>query len=179
MENGNTGAPWPYPCALELTLIVGETLRMELSTENTGETDFVISEALHPYFRVGDIGAVKITGLAGCDYWDKVGLSTLKIQDGIIRFSGETDRIYIDTAAECVIEDDMLKRRIRISKSGSLSTVIWTPWTAKAGRMGDLGQPDGWREMVCVESANAVENSVTVAAGTRHTLMVKYSAESL
>ncbi len=73
----------------------------------------------------------------------------------------------------------MLKRRIRIAKSGSLSTVVWTPWTDKAERMGDLGQPDGWREMLCVESANAFDNAVRVEAGTRHTLMAIYHAEPL
>jgi hypothetical protein len=33
--------------------------------------------------------------------------------------------------------------------------------------------------MVCVESANALENAVTVKAGGRHTLAVEYRAESL
>ena len=119
---------------------------MELSTENTVKSDFVISEALHAYFR---IGAARVTGLADCDYWDKAGVSTLKKQNGIIQFACETDRVHISTAAECVIEDDRLKRRIRVAKSGSFSTVVWTPWTTKAGRMSYLWQPDGWREMVC------------------------------
>lgn len=174
-----TKAQWPQACALDLTVIVGETLRMELTTENSGAEAFVIGEALHTYFRIGDIGAARVTGLEGCDYWDKVGGSTLRKQDGAITFSGETDRVYIDTAAECVIEDGRLKRRIHIAKSGSLSTVVWTPWTEKANKMGDMGQPDGWREMVCVESANAIDNVVTVAPGARHTLIVEYRAESL
>ena len=178
-ESEKSRAQWPHAARLELAVSIGETLRMELSTENTGASDFVIGEALHAYFRIGDIGAVRVTGLSGCDYWDKVGGSTLKKQDGIIRFAGETDRVYINTAAECAIEDDALKRRVRITKSGSLSTVVWTPWTAKADRMGDLGQPDGWREMLCVESANAIDNAVRVAAGTRHTLIVEYRAEPL
>ena len=179
IENGKTHAYWPHEASLDLTVIVGDTLRMELTTENTGSSGFAVSEALHAYFRIGDIGAARVLGLAGCEYWDKVGGSTLKKQDGIIRFVGETDRVYINTAAECIIEDDNLKRRIRVAKSGSISTVVWTPWTAKAERMGDLGQPEGWREMLCVESANAPENEVHVAPGTKHTLMVEYCAESL
>jgi D-hexose-6-phosphate mutarotase len=178
-ENEKTRAQWPYSCSLDLTVIIGEMLRMELSTKNTGESDFTISEALHTYFKISDIGAVRVTGLAGCDYWDKVGGSTLKRQDGIIQFAGETDRVYINSATECAIEDDGLKRRIRVSKSGSLSTVVWTPWTEKAERMGDLGQPDGWREMLCVESSNAFDNMVQVAPGTKHTLVVEYRAEPL
>lgn len=179
VESEKTRIQWPHDCTLDLTVIVGEALRMEMTTENTGAEAFVVGEALHTYFRIGDIGAVRVTGLEGCDYWDKVGGSTLRKQEGAIGFSGETDRVYVNTAAECVIEDDKLKRRIRIAKSGSLSTVVWTPWTEKADKMGDMGQPDGWREMVCVESVNAVDNVVTVAAGTRHTLTAVYRAEPL
>lgn len=178
-ESQKTRAVWPHDARLDLTVRVGETLRIELATENTGVSEFVISEALHAYFKIGDIGAVRVNGLSGCDYWDKVGGSTLKKQEGTIQFAVETDRVYINTASECVIEDERLKRRIHVAKSGSLSTVVWTPWTAKAERMGDLGQPDGWREMLCVESANAIDNVVHVAAGTKHTLVVEYSAESL
>jgi D-hexose-6-phosphate mutarotase len=179
VESEKTRAQWPHDCTLDLTVIVGETLRMELTTGNTGTDDFVIGEALHTYFRIGDIGEVRVKGLENCDYWDKVGGSELKKQSGDIHFSGETDRVYINTAAECVIEDDKLKRRIHVAKSGSRSTVVWTPWTEKADKMGDMGQPDGWREMVCVESVNAMENVVKVAAGTRHTMLVEYRAESV
>jgi len=95
MESDKTRAQWPHACTLDLTVIVGETLRMELTTENTGAADFVIGEALHTYFQIGDIGAVRVTGLAGCDYWDKVGGSTLRRQVGAISFSGETrSRLY-------------------------------------------------------------------------------------
>jgi D-hexose-6-phosphate mutarotase len=52
--------------------------------------------------------------------------------------------------------------------------VVWTPWNEKADKMGDFG-PDGWRRMVCVESANALENVVTVAAGESHRMSVEYS----
>jgi D-hexose-6-phosphate mutarotase len=174
-----TRAQWPHDCTLDLTVIAGETLRMEMTTENTGASDFVIGEALHTYFRIGDIGEVRVKGLENCDYWDKVGGSTLKKQSGDIHFSGETDRVYVNTAAECAIEDDKLKRRIHVAKSGSLSTVVWTPWSEKANKMGDMGQPDGWREMVCVESVNAMENVVKVAAGARHTMIVEYRVESI
>jgi D-hexose-6-phosphate mutarotase len=179
VESDKTRAQWEHPCNVDLTVIVGDTLRMEMATENTGTTDFVIGEALHTYLQISDIGTVSVTGLNGCEYWDKVGGSNLRKQDGAITFTGETDRVYINTAAECVIQDDKLKRRIHISKSGSLATVVWTPWTEKANKMGDMGQADGWREMVCVESVNAIDNVVTVTAGTRHTLIVEYRAESI
>jgi D-hexose-6-phosphate mutarotase len=179
LANAKTRAQWPHEARLGLKVIVGETLRMELTTENTGASDFVISEALHTYLRVGDIGSVRVTGLSNCEFWDKVGGSTLKKQQGVISFSGETDRVYMNTPEECVIEDDLLNRKIYIAKTGSLSTVVWTPWIEKANKMGDMGQPDGWREMLCVESGNALGNAVTIPAGGRHTLAVEYCAESL
>jgi D-hexose-6-phosphate mutarotase len=178
VTSDQTRAQWPHDCNVDLSVTVGETLRMELTTENTGAADFVIGEALHTYLQIGDIGEVRVTGLDGNDYWDKVGRSNLRKQDAAIAFSGETDRVYINTVAECVIEDDKLKRRVFITKSGSQSTVVWTPWAEKANKMGDMGQPDRWREMVCVESANAIDNLVTVAAGAKHSLCVEYRAET-
>ena len=177
VENEKTRAQWPHDCHLDLTVIAGETLRMELTTENRGGSDITIGEALHTYFHIGDIEAVRVKGLEGCEYWDKVGESTRRKQDGAIRFSGETDRVYINTSAACVIEDERLKRSIHIAKSGSLSTVVWTPWVEKAAKMGDMGLPDGWREMVCVESANAMENIVRVPSGCSHSLIVEYRAK--
>jgi D-hexose-6-phosphate mutarotase len=74
-----------------------------------------------------------------------------------------------------VIDDAPLNRRIIIEKSGSQSTAVWNPWTAKAATMGR----DGWKEMVCVESANALGNVVTVKVGESHSLAATYSVESL
>jgi len=179
VDSDKTRAQWEHSCNVELSVVVGETLRMSLTTENTGTQDFVIGEALHTYLQISDIGAVRVMGLDGCEYWDKVGGSVLKKQAGAVTFASEVDRVYINTAAECVIHDDKLKRCIHIKKSGSQSTVVWTPWVEKATKMGDMGQPDGWREMVCIESVNAIENVVTVAAGTKHALVVEYTASSL
>ena len=179
IESEKTRAQWHHASMVELTVVVGETLRMELTTTNTGVEDFVIGEALHTYFHISDIGAVSVTGLEGCEYWDKVGGSVLRQQTGAIQFAGETDRVYVNTAAECVIVDPELQRRIHVAKSGSLSTVVWTPWVDKANKMGDMGQPDGWREMVCVESANALENVVNVPAGTQHSLIVEYRTSEI
>jgi len=90
----------------------------------------------------------------------------------------EVDRVYVDTTSDCIIEDRGLKRAIRIAKQGSRSTVVWNPWTEKADKMGDFGH-DGHRGMVCVESANAFDNVVTVTPGETHRMAVVYSVEAL
>ena len=46
----------------------------------------------------------------------------------------------------------------------SLCSVVWNPAAAKAQRMGDFGDEE-WRDMVCVEVAQAGSGAVQVAAG--------------
>ena len=178
VETEQTRAQWPHPSRVELKVVVGKSLKAELITTNLGDSDIRIGEALHTYFQIGDIAEIKVLGLEGCEYVDKVGPVTRRTQEGTATFAGEVDRVYVNTEATCVIEDSRLKRRIVIATSGSRSTVLWTPWTEKADKMGDFG-PDGWRRMVCVESVNALENVVVVPAGQSHAMSVEYSAEAL
>ena len=178
INSDQTRAMWNHPCKLTLAVTVGETLKLTLTTGNLGDDAFVIGEALHTYFQVGDIARTRVLGLEGCEFLDKAGGSVRRRQQGALTFSAETDRIYVNTAADCVIEDPQLQRRIRIAKSGSQSTVVWTPWAEKADRMGDFG-PDGWRAMLCVESANALENLVSVPGHASHGMSVEYSLTAL
>lgn len=178
VDSEQTRAQWPHPSSVELRATVGRHLRVTLTTRNLGDQPFVLGEALHTYFRVGDIGAIRVTGLDGVGYVDKVDGGARKTQAGAIGFDGEVDRVYLGTESTCVIEDAQLNRRIVVAKQGSRSTVLWTPWHEKADKMGDFG-PDGWRRMVCVESGNALDDIVTVPAGGSHVLTVDYSAESL
>jgi D-hexose-6-phosphate mutarotase len=180
-DSEHTRALWPHHFHLELQLTIGMSLDVELITTNTGIEDFVIGEALHTYFQVSDIESVRVLGLDGAEFVDKVHGGRRVRQEGAVRFHGEVDRVYLNSAGDCAIEDAELHRRIHISKSGSRSTVVWTPWAQKAAQMGDLGRgakdQGGWREMVCVESGNALENTVHVAPGAEHRLGVLYRVE--
>ena len=93
-------------------------------------------------------------------------------------FTQETDRVYLDTQSDCIIKDPGLSRQIRISKDGSDSTIVWNPWAEKAEQMGDMGD-SGYLNMVCVESANAARNNVTIPPKGEHRLSVVYSVEPL
>ena len=172
-------AQWPHACNVRLVVTVGQMLAMELITENTSNAAFEISEALHTYFAISNVDNIRITGLEGCAYLDKVEGFRRKTQIGAITIASEVDRVYINTEVDCLIEDRGLKRRIRIAKRGSRSTVVWNPWTEKTMKMGDLGSDTGYRGMVCVESANAAENTISIAPGATHSLCVVYSAEAM
>lgn len=178
IETDATRAQWPHASSAQLEVTVGDKLRVELVTQNNGKEAFILGEALHTYFQISDVAQMTIRGLEGCDYLDKVGEPARRTQQGGIVIESEVDRVYVDTPADCVIEDKGLKRAIRIAKIGSLSTVVWNPWTEKANKMGDFGE-NGFRNMVCVESANAFDNLVTVKAGETHRLAVVYSVEAL
>ncbi len=173
-----TRTQWPHPSGAQLEITVGATLKVELATRNSGAEAFALGEALHTHFHVSDLANVRITGLEGCEYLDKVGAPARRRQDGAVAIASEVDRIYLDVPGDCLIEDGGLRRRIRIAGTGARSAVVWNPWIEKAEKMGDFG-PDGYRGMVCVETANAADNVVTVAPGTEHRMAAVYSVELL
>ncbi len=171
-----TRALWPHAAELECHVTVAAALEIDLVTRNTGSESITIGEALHTYFEVSDVRRVRIEGLEECHYLDKVDGGRRRQQAGPVTFVAETDRIYLDTVADCLIDDPGLARRIRIRKRGSRSTVVWNPWIEKAARMGDLGE-DGYLHMVCVETANAADDVVTIPPGAEHHLAVRYELE--
>lgn len=104
-DNADTRALWDFAFDLELTVTVGTTLTMALTSRNTGDQPFTLTDALHSYFCVADIDHTLVRGLEGCDYLDKLQNFARARQSGAITFTGETDRIYVDTTADCVIDD--------------------------------------------------------------------------
>jgi len=164
---------WPHPmmCALHITF--GSTLQLELVTTNQSDEAITITQALHTYFAIGDIAAVTVNGLDSCTYLDKPDHFNPKQQHGSISFASEVDRVYLDTTGDCLIHDEQFQRTIRITKSGSASTIVWNPWQQRAAEMGDMGK-DGFRSMLCVESANAASNKITIAPAMSHTLSACY-----
>ena len=169
-----TRALWPHPFQLDIEITVGDTLRVELVTHNTGNDSITISQALHSYFRVGDITSVSVLGLDGINYIDKANDSARKTQAGPLTISSEVDRIYIDTSGDLTIDDASLERKISIASSGCSTAVVWNPWVEIAASMADLDDDD-YLQMLCVETANAGPETVTIAAGDCYRLTAEYS----
>ncbi len=167
------------PFELELSVKCGKKLEVELSTLNSGKTDFKLTEALHSYFSVSDIRKVSISGLDEAGYVETAGgIRENRVQSGDILFSSEVDRVYSGSVCDCLISDPGLGRKIRISKGGSRTTVVWNPWIAKSAKMPDYGDNE-YPEMVCVETANAASDSVTVGPGNTHKMKTVISSEDL
>ncbi|HEB92349.1 MAG TPA: D-hexose-6-phosphate mutarotase [Gammaproteobacteria bacterium] len=178
LQDADTRRLWPHEAALLLLVNVGEGLQMDLLTRNTGSEVFTVTQALHTYFAVSDVREVSVRGLEDVAYIDKVADGARGKQSGPVTFSAETDCIYLDQGAECVIDDPGLQRRIIIRRKGSRSMVVWNPWVEKSAAMVDMGE-GVYRGMLCVEASNAAEDAVRIEPGGEHRLQVSYRLATL
>jgi glucose-6-phosphate 1-epimerase len=176
--NSMTQTPpdWPHAAELRLRIRLDGRLHIQLLTHNLGDTPLTISQALHSYFAVSDINQVSVEGLHGCRYIETLEDWQQRQQDGPLLFSGETDRIYLDTPASLSILDRAWQRRIQLHSSGSESAVLWNPWIDKAQRLSQFAA-DAWPGMLCIEHANVLDDIRVLAAGEQHQLDLSFWAE--
>jgi D-hexose-6-phosphate mutarotase len=170
---------WPQDFRLSLEVRLGASLRLTLTTEHRGNAPCEITQGLHTYLRVGDIREAAILGLVDTPFLDKTHDMIRDVQhEQALRLTGETDRIYLDTLAEVIVEDPVLHRRLHVRKEGSRSTVVWNPWETKAGAFPDM-RADEYRHMLCVETTNAGEDRVLLPPGGVHRLVSEIFASPL
>lgn len=150
--------------ALELTIRpTADGFAQTLTATNLGQKSHTIQLAFHPYFRVSDITAVQVEGVA----------------DQPVDFDGSlVDRAFAVTPASDLgtespvrIVDETAGRVISVYGFGSDHTVVWNPGEEKTATMSDVG-PDEWRQFVCVEPAKLGLNKggVTLPTGGSATL---------
>lgn len=168
-DSPDTHRSWPHAFRLGLLITIGAALHVDLQIENTDRQPWLCSGALHSYLHVGDVSRIAITGLEAIAYIDRLAQGALRTQSGPLHISAETDRIYLDTPATCMVDDPSLQRRLVIEKRGSLATVIWNPWRERAHHLPDLGD-DEYQQMICVEAANVADHAMQLAPGATHTL---------
>jgi D-hexose-6-phosphate mutarotase len=168
------------PFVVEYVVTVSESLGLELLVTNKSKDEaFTFENCLHTYFEVGDISAVSVMGLKGVSYLDKVANFAKKKEAGdSLRVSSEVDRVYLETTETVEIQDQKLGRKVRVEKHGSVSTVVWNPWIAKAQQMPDFGN-DEYQRMICVESGNVAANSIRLPPNETSRLSVKLSSAPL
>ncbi len=176
VDTAETREIWDYSFDIAIAITVGSSLTIELITQNTGQEPFSITQALHTYFQIADINQLAVLGLAGKAYLDKVDDGKQKTQAGAVTFSGECDRIYLDVPSELVIEDRAGNRNIKITATNSKTAIVWNPEADISANMADLGDQD-YINFVCVETANAANEIIEVAAGDHYKIAANYSVE--
>jgi glucose-6-phosphate 1-epimerase len=163
-------------------LTIGRRLGMQLTVANDGAEPLVFEEALHTYFAVTDVRTSAVRGLQQTAYLDKRdpevdGTPKRKLQEEEpLVLTRTTDRVYVDSASTCVVDDQEGGRSIRVDKVSSATTIVWNPWEELTAKLADM-EPEGWQGMVCVETANAGPNAVTLAPGAVHTMRANVTVE--
>jgi glucose-6-phosphate 1-epimerase len=158
---------WPAEFRLVYRVTFASELRLELVVTNTGKTPLRFEEALHAYHRVGNILTTRVGGLYTVQYIDKTDSNRKKIQQGEIAIVSETDRVYLNTSDAIELEDPVLRRRTRVAKENSRTTVVWNPWVQKAHSLSDFAD-DEWMQMICIETSNVSDFEVDLAPGRQH-----------
>ena len=146
------------------TIVLGSTtLKTTLTVVNTSLNAFKFQALLHTYYQFPDIKEVRVNGLKGFSYKDKLSSSTVPIAETneAIQFTEETDRIYTESPKKVVITgtgDEVASIDIEVSTEGNgcqfgtgeNDVVVWNPYIAKSKRMGDFGDQE-WKNMCCIE----------------------------
>ncbi|GIU00155.1 D-hexose-6-phosphate mutarotase [Sulfurovum sp. TSL6] len=155
---------WPYAFCLTLDIYVGKVLRLELTSQNLDTKAFTFTSALHTYLAIDTIYETRVDGFKAKQYFDKTQ-NTFAIQEGTIDFSKEVDRIYKNVKNDVVVKDEKVHHTIQTE--GTKTIVVWNPGEVLESRMPDLSDHT---KMLCVESANVLDDAVTLAKGESHTL---------
>ena len=168
---------WPHEFRLQYRMKFGKRLELELKMENRGSSALRFQEALHTYFSVGNVEQARVRGLDGVRYLDNREGNKEKVQQGDLVLTKWTDNAYLDATGTAEIVDASLKRRLVTEKSGSVSTIVWNPWSDGAATLADFGA-DEWPGMLCVEGGNVLGQAVELAAGGSHSMRITLSVAS-
>ena len=128
-------AAWPHPFELSLRITLqARELTLALEVRNTGNVAFPFAAALHTYYLVEDVEAVRIEG---------VQAETLAITDKLDQvFEGIAGQIGFDTGAD----------KLHLQQSGFTDAVVWNPGAADTAALADM-EDEEYRRFVCIEPA--------------------------
>jgi len=165
-------APWPdwqNRVALEFEIRLSNTLWMEMRSHNLSTSPLILSNALHSYFAISQRQQVTIPAVTGLTYLDKLQNYRSQQQTSAITFDSEVDRVYQAPPARIDFFDQGRNINTSFESWGNNNLVIWNPGEQKARQMNDFDD-DGFEQMICIEPANALAHSITLAPGEHHRL---------
>ncbi|KAJ3205664.1 hypothetical protein HDU82_005044 [Entophlyctis luteolus] len=152
-ESTVAGLRWLWPHAFRLVYTVtltAKTLKCTLNVFNTGSSPFSFTSLLHTYFATDDISNIKVTGLHGKTYDDKVLRSSGVESNELVSVASEVDRVYHNIADDAVTVLENGTKLVSVIKSNFQDVVVWNPWIEKAAGMSDFDDA-GYKKMICVE----------------------------
>lgn len=162
-----TKAFWAHEFCAELEITVGKTLTVTLNVSNTSSESFEYSCALHSYFNLSAIGNLAIEGLHNTKYHNQLAPGDFVQEEKMLKIQKAETRHYYDTESTCVIYDEVFGRKIVVEKKGSKVTTVWNPWEETCSKIDDMPD-DAYQTFVCLETVNAFEDTIQLAAGESH-----------
>lgn len=150
--------PLNHPLVKELAVWLdiqcGDDLSLTLNTENHGESEVQLTQALHSYLRVANLTSTAATGLPNTHYCQVKGLceqsSPLELVSAL-RNTEEIDRIYYPEGADCQRSIKISPDNVNVDCEGGDSIVVWNPGKNKAEHMADIKQ--SFDHFICIEAA--------------------------
>jgi len=172
-----TLAVWAHAFELTMEITVGASLTLALTTKNVGEKPMEISQALHTYFNISDAAAISIKDLDNVPYLNKLKDFSQEQEDGNVTVQGEIDRIYFDVPKTARLFDKGYQREIVINGEGSNTTVVWNPGPETIKSLSDIPATT-YQSFICIETANAAKDLITLEQGQSHCLKADYLVKS-
>ena len=170
---------WPQHCQLQLTMEISQQLELRWKVSNLSQQALAFSGALHSYFAINNTQQLTVTGLEALPFIDCMDQWQTKTEPAAVCIDQEIDRIYQGTNNKTIsLVDTGWQRVINITSQGSNSAVLWNPWIEKAKRLSQFPD-DAYQSMLCLETANAAEDFVTLDAGDTHQLTLTISIDPL
>ncbi len=165
-----TEVGFEYKAKAELLISIGKTLVMSLTTMNLDNKPFSVSQALHSYFNCEDITKVKLHGLTGACYFDKISEQNAYVPTEF-QFDREIDWVVRDQG-EPIALTGLGQAPFQLNRLGSGSVIVWNPWIEKAKTLSHF-LADEYQSMFCVETANASEDARLIKANDKHALVME------
>ena len=143
---------------LEYTLVLRDSLKLELKTTNCGKRDFSFSAGFHPYFRVGERDRATVCGAAPQP----------------IAMTRALDDVYPTQPGSCSVcrlHDAALDRTLFIFCENATDVNVWNPGAEK--NCPGTVPGDEWRRFVSVEPIlGDAAKPVTLKEGESVSLML-------
>lgn len=170
--------PQKFILICKVSLDQDGSLHQELLVQNppTATESLRFTCALHTYFTLRNGNEIKhaaVENLKGCRYLDSLQgrLECVQAEEKVV-FPGEVDRIYLGAPDTLKILNGGTEQKeksatgFKIEKIAFSDAVVWNPHAAKAAKMSDFGN-DEWKQMVCVEVAQAGSGAIALEPGNQ------------
>lgn len=175
-DTEETRTIWPYSFQLEFEVTVSSTLTLQLKVDNKDKKPFSFEEAFHTYFSVSHPENCFVKGLSNLEYIDRLRADARGRSAGDLPVSGPLVQAFMNTPGKCELIDLGRAKRIQVLQKEMGGLVVWNPGKT-------MGEPnpeiqEGWKDFVCLESANCLDHEITLPSGKNHTSRVTLSIQN-